>query len=430
MTELLTEPNTHLAPSRGLSTTLLAGVAAVAAVVLTTLLLRTIPLDFLTYRYGVQAALRGTNIYQQNVHGPLLAGQPFTYTPFAAVALIPTTFLSWKVSYLLWSAGLVTALWAVLRALLPAHLDRRSLSAAALTAAAATTCVIVSNLHNGQIDIPLMGLCLGDLLRRRNSALGRALPRGVLVGLAAAVKLTPALFIVYFVLTRQWRLAATSAGSAAAATVLGALAFPRMTATFAGHVLWTLTSRVDLGHPLGYWANSSLTGAIHALGPWAVPLAAPAVAAAAALCLAAAVRCHRRGAELHAWLIIGLTAPALSPFSWDHHFVYLIPALVVLGQAALASDQPTRRRPLLAAAAVVLTALDLGPDVGHWLLTLHISWLDVPGLMLRESLLLSSFGAIAALSHRPATLKPPGAAPRPDPAHRAEDRRLFQLSVA
>ena len=422
MTELLLEPGARLAPD-GLPgrpstagrrtpqppngtprTTLIlfGGAAIVAAGALMAVLLNAVPQDYLTYRYAAQAALHGADIYQHNVAGPLLNAQPFTYTPFAAVVLIPTTLLSWRVSYLLWSAGLLTALWAVVRAVLPTDLHRRGLIGTAFTVAAAATCIGLSNLGDGQIDILLMALCLGDLLRRGDTWVGRLVPRGVLIGVATAIKLTPALFIVYFLLTRQWRRAAASVAGAAAATVLGAVVFPQLTATFAAQVLWSLTSRVAVGHPLGYWGNSSLTGAIHALGPWAAPLVLPAVLAAAAACLAAAVRSHRRGAELNASLIIGLAAPVLSPFAWEHHFVYLIPALATLGRAALVNDRvPPWDRPRIALAVALLVGLCLGPDVGSQLLALHMPWLTIPGVLLREILLLTSLGCIAALAHQP-----------------------------
>ena len=62
-----------------------------------------------------------------------------------------------------------------------------------------------------------MALVRADVLICVNTRLARFFPRGVLIGIAAAIKLTPALFIVHCVATRQWRVALWSALGALAA---------------------------------------------------------------------------------------------------------------------------------------------------------------------------------------------------------------------
>ncbi|MBF0808033.1 glycosyltransferase family 87 protein [Rothia nasimurium] len=51
--------------------------------------------------------------------------------------------------------------------------------------------VVAQHLIFGQINLLLVSLCLIDMVRPQ----ARYLPRGVLIGLAAGIKLTPALFI-------------------------------------------------------------------------------------------------------------------------------------------------------------------------------------------------------------------------------------------
>ncbi len=308
--------------------------------------------DFLTYRYGVQAAGHGVDVYTTNVSGPGLNGQPFTYTPFGAIALWPTTILDWQGAYLIWCAASMVALGAVLAYFVPATVRRRPAVVALVIGLAATTVVVAQNVDQGQINLLLMALCLGDLFRREQSGAFAWLPRGVLVGIATAIKLTPGLFIVFFVVTGQWRLARNSLAGAAAATTLGAVVHPAMTITFFRSALWSLQDRVDLGHPVAFAGNNSIGGLLESGGRWLHPAVPIVVIAAAGLALLAARRVHRAGRDADALLIVGLTASLVSPFTWTHHLVYLLPALTTL-----ALTRSWARRPTAVAAGVLVLAL-------------------------------------------------------------------------
>ena len=312
--------------------------------------------DFLTYRYGVQAAEHGIDVYVVNVSGPGLKGQPFTYTPFGAVALWPTTILNWTSAYLIWCAASMVVLGAVLARFVPATTRRRPAVVALVIGVAATTCIVRQNVDQGQINVLLMGLCLGDLFRRDRTGPAGWLPRGVLVGVATAIKLTPGLFIVYFLLTRQWRLARAAVAGAAGATAIGAVAHPAMTITFFRSALWSLQDRVDLGHPVAFTGNNSIGGLLESCGRWAHPVVLPLVLAAAGVGLLAAARTHRAGREPDAWLIVGLTAAVVSPFTWTHHLVYLLPALTTLAITRSWARRPTG----IIAAALIVAVLHFG----------------------------------------------------------------------
>jgi len=377
------------------------------AVVATYLALRSsgVPLavtDFEVYRLAARAAWHGVDLYAIDTAAPQSSAYPFTYPPVAALVLLPTTAIAQHAAFVVWSVLSTLAMAWVITQVVPRSTPRRALVVAAAVAVASTTSVLRTNLDYGQVNLALMALCFADLRRADSSRL----PRGLLVGFAAALKLTPGLFIVYFAITGQWRLLRWSVIGAAAATLLGAFVYPRMTATFFGHTIWGLDDRVDLGHPLDYWGNTSLTGALAAIG--ARPLAGPVVLATAALTLAAARRLHRRGRELDAWLVVGLAAPLLSPFTWGHHHVYLLPA--VLRVALLGG---TRTRTTLAA---LIVALHWKPRLGDSWLHEHPVLLLVPGVVQREILLLSALGCIALLvrsangaaAARPTTTATPG----------------------
>lgn len=314
-----------------------------------------IPGDFLVYRYACSAALRGVNVYAHDVSGPHVAGMPFTYPPFASIALLPTTWGPWRVAYAVWTLLSLGVLGFVLARCIPSGVRHRPFVIAAALAAAGTTSVLIDNVREGQVNVLLMGLCLADLHRRDRSGL----PRGVLVGVAAATKLTPALFLLYFLITRQWRALRGGLVGAAVATLSGVVVYPQASATFFRSALWTLADRVDLGHPLGYRANASLTGLLTGAGLGV--LALPTIVAFAGAALIAARRAHDAGREHDAWLVVGLAAPLVAPYSWPHHHVFLLPALVVLA---------LRRQLPPFAVAGALAVLHFGPPKALVLLAL------------------------------------------------------------
>ena len=85
---------------------------------------------------------------------------------------------------------------------------------------------------------------------------------GVGIGLATAVKLTPALFIAYLLITRQWRVAATAVGTTIGVTlgtvrqVAKVVSFPRI---FQGVVVFVLD---EVGHHRGSEVNGDGNGRV------------------------------------------------------------------------------------------------------------------------------------------------------------------------
>jgi alpha-1,2-mannosyltransferase len=202
----------------------------------------------------------------------------------------------------------------------------------------------------------LLALVVGDLLGRPGSRL-----RGVGVGLAAAVKLTPLLFVVYLAATRRWRAAATALATFAAAAGLGFLLAPADSVAFWLDGTFAAADRIsDVGGP----RNHSLNGLFSRLGVEGLPWLA-GTAALGALTIVLAVRAHRSGEELLAVTLCGLASAALAPFAWSHHYVWVVPLSVLLGTRALAGDRSAAAglAGVLAVTVAVVTALP-GPHVG------------------------------------------------------------------
>lgn len=378
---------------------LLAG-AIIAVWLLVGAVSRVNPVDFYVYHYAASLAWSGQNIYSGNIQGPDMpaGGLPFTYTPFAALILAPLALLPAHLAYGLWSLGSALLMGTVLRRLLPTVHRNKPFIVGSLGLAASGTIVMASHIIFGQINVFLMALVLFDVCRPRQSGLWRRLPPGVLIGIAAAVKLTPALFIVYFIVSRQGRAAAGSVIAVICATVLGFVSYQEMSWDFFTSVLWTLSDRVSLEGFFATSGNNSIQGALAALGNWtAFPALIPTLAIAV-LGLYAATMTYRRGERVQAAIVVGLTACLASPVSWMHHWVYLLPGLVILWR------QGGRKTRLFCySSATILLAT--GPNLGDVILSLHQPLLLPLGIVLRESLLLIGVigAALLARQSRPET---------------------------
>ncbi|TSD48454.1 DUF2029 domain-containing protein [Rhodococcus sp. KBS0724] len=350
------------------------------------------PVDFLVYRYAAEMFAGGGDIYAGNLFGPLIEpeGMPFTYTPFAVLLLWPTAIFDWWTAYLLWSLlCILVVAWTVAR-FTPRWVRLRPLVMSAILIGVSVTPTVSAHISFGQVNLLLMGLVLFDITRRDNSILGRYFPRGLLIGIATAVKLTPALFIVYFLVTRQWRLAIWSSVGAAAATIAAALVDPALSRTFWTEVVWSLSGRVDLtGEAIASSGNGSLQGTLAAMGSWTDAVVMPLIVLVGAVALWISRRIYLDGRSVDAALVVGLSAPILSPISWIHHWVYLIPAAVTI----LFRLRSRRGFAVFAAALVVIYC---GPSMGQQLM--DASTLLVPvGVILREGFILVSAAAIVAL---------------------------------
>jgi alpha-1,2-mannosyltransferase len=181
----------------------------------------------------------------------------------------------------------------------------------------------------------------------------RALPAGrwagVGVGLAAAIKLTPAVFIGYLLLSRQYRAAATATVTAAAATLLAAILAPGQSRTFWTSALWD-TGRVGR---LEYVSNQSLRGLLARLD-------APSTWWLLAVALVLAYWCwwirvrQPAAGHLAGFALTGIVACLISPITWVHHLVWLLPALFLLLDRALPPTGPPAGRRLAGLVAVFI----------------------------------------------------------------------------
>jgi alpha-1,2-mannosyltransferase len=215
---------------------------------------------------------------------------------------------------------------------------------------------IKSNFAFGQINVVLMTLVIADCVPRRTPW-----PRGLLLGLGIALKLTPAVFLLYFLLRRDRRAVLTSLASVAAATLAGfALAWHD------SWQYWTHTVRnTDRIGSASLNTNQNVAGTLARLGlsdharflPWVA-----ACLLVLALTVWAARRVLRADEPVMAVICIALFGLAVSPVSWSHHWVWMLPTVVVT--TVLAWRRRNAALALVSAAGIALmvwTPIDLMP---------------------------------------------------------------------
>ncbi|MBJ8343234.1 glycosyltransferase 87 family protein [Antrihabitans sp. YC2-6] len=286
-------------------------------------------IDLAVYRTGGRAWLEDLSLYAKDFPGTLGGPRlPFTYPPIAAVIFGGLAVMPLWVAKTLICAGTFLALsgtcWAV-----TAKFDLRTGIALPLAGTAAVLAVLSqpfrSTLDFGQVNAFLMVLVAVDCLAVRDRRF-----RGILVGLAAAIKLTPAIFVLYFILRRDWRAAITTFVSFVAFSLLGFALAPRDTMNYWFDALLD-PSRVG---GLAYAYNQSLRGVLHRFDPPAsVESLLWAGLAVAVLVVAwqAGKRAVNAGNDVGALVAIATAGLLVSPVSWAHHWVWIAPAMLLVG---------------------------------------------------------------------------------------------------
>ena len=289
-------------------------------------------IDLDVYRIGARAWLNGRNLYGHLPPTPSGLRLGFTYPPIAAVllaalAVIPAA-VAGTVITLVTVALVAAVLWLFLGRLAGpgATRARRLAQAGWLLPAVLFLEPVRDTLGFGQVNVILMALVAFDAL-----VVAPRWPRGALTGLAAAVKLTPAAFVLFFLLRRDYRAAGTAALSFAVATAAGfALAGPDSVR------YWThAVFQVRRIGSLDYAFNQSLQAVLaraglnpqHPAGLAAWLVLSAIVVVVTVLAMRRALAAHRDELAL---CLNALAALLISPISWSHHWVWCVPLLLTL----------------------------------------------------------------------------------------------------
>ncbi|WP_203842324.1 glycosyltransferase 87 family protein [Winogradskya humida] len=300
--------------------------------------------DLGVYVGAVEGLRHGASLYDFVSAG----NAPFTYPPFAGLVFLPLADVAVPLLQCLWTLG--TLVTVVLVAQMVAR--ETALPAPALAFVLILSAPISSNFKYGQVSVFLAAMITADVLLLR----GRR-AHGVLIGVAAAIKLTPLIFIPMLWLAGRRRAAVTAAATFTTCGAVAALALPGDSWRF-----WT--TEITQVSRLGYITsvgNQSLNGVLMRFGISAADRSLVVVVVGGGIALLASVqagRVARRGDWLSAVVITGSASVVLSPVSWTHHQVWLV----------LAALLPLRGRirgywMALVLAVMLLPVTALGPPV-------------------------------------------------------------------
>jgi alpha-1,2-mannosyltransferase len=289
-------------------------------------------MDTEIYRLGARAWLNGYQVYGDDLtpESPDSGTLPFIYPPFAALLFIPLTWLSVDgavvcVAVLSHVAILVTA-YSLARS--SSYLAPRAGLVAVATALLMPWFTVIEpareTINYGQINLVLMALVAADCLLPRTRW-----PRGLLVGIAAAIKLTPLGFLLLFLLRRDFRAMSVTGLTFATTVLIGLVAAPRDSAD------WWLDKMLSTGDSFGtvyagnltlrsLLAKQELTGtALNSL--WLLGSVLLLVLAVLGMRYALRMANVPLALMLNAVLVL-----LVSPISWSHHWVWAGPTLALL----------------------------------------------------------------------------------------------------
>ncbi|HET6289668.1 MAG TPA: glycosyltransferase 87 family protein [Amycolatopsis sp.] len=275
--------------------------------------------DLEIYRFGVDALWAGGDLYGalplSDAGIPLL----FIYPPFAALALTPLALMPWTGAVLLLFAlglgALGITFYAIIRTLRPSGDRRKAMLVASLAITPALFLEPVrQTLGFGQINLLLMGFVAADCL------LARGRYRGIGVGLAAAIKLTPMAFLLFFLVRKDFRGALTAMGTFMAASAVAFAVAPEASARYwfgglAGASGISGTS---------FHTNQTLQAVLARFG---TDSAKPLWIVLTGVLLVLVTLTMYRSAIVPALLLNATFALLISPTSWSHHWVWIAPAL-------------------------------------------------------------------------------------------------------
>jgi alpha-1,2-mannosyltransferase len=303
-------------------------------------------MDLDVYRIGARVWVDGGDLYgaiPATHEGTRLL---FTYPPIAAVVMVPLLGLPLAVDGILMGLATIALLAWVMRAVgVPTRVLVSVLPFAMLLEP------VRSTFGYGQINILLMALVVADCLRKNPRW-----PRGLLVGFAAALKLTPLVFVLYFVLRRDWRGAVTSVLSFVGFTAVGFVLAWHDSVTYWTSAIFD-TNRVG---GLDYAGNESITGALARLAVgthvrsalWVV--LSLLVLALTVVGMRRAFTARSTGGDRIALMLNAYAGLLVSPIAWSHHWVWCVPAIAVLAL--------TRQRRWVVLAAVGFVFFAAGPQ--------------------------------------------------------------------
>jgi alpha-1,2-mannosyltransferase len=320
-------------------------------------------IDLHAYWEGSAAWTHGRDLYGSLSSRSAGRVPDFIYPPFALIALAPFTVTSFSVAKATIVAASVACLaisgYVILRRLRP---TAPAYTTVRLVAVAMPVLAVLEPVRTtiglGQINILLMTAVVVDCL-----APATRLPRGILVGLAAAIKVTPAAFLLFFLLRKDFRALVTAAVTAVVATGAGFALAPSESVRFwFGGVLFQ-------PHRVSGPATRENQTVAASLSRLHLPEGTQVVTRVALIVIvlvvgATAIRHADRALALLANATVALL---VSPLSWVAHWVWLAMAWLMIAHRAFTtmSDDTASARLRRGAVVVLLVVTAASVESPH-----------------------------------------------------------------
>ncbi len=287
------------------------------------------PTDVDIYRLGADTFLKGHSIYTELPVSSIGGALPYTYPPFSAVLFTPLAIIPPPIGYPLLTGATCLALFPIILAYRNSSPELRGLlNKTWMVVAAAIVMVVAHPVANtifwGQINVLLMMLVAVDILWPNPRW-----PRGALIGIAAAVKLTPAGFCLIFLLRKDFRAVVTAFVSFLVMTAIAFVLMPGDSWTY-----WTDRVFHATGMNIGpIHANESITATFekfHLTGTTLSVVGGLGVLAVVVMTFLGTARALR---DDNLALALGVNAAGvllISPISWSHHWILALPTAALV----------------------------------------------------------------------------------------------------
>ncbi len=310
-------------------------------------LVRDFPLnDFSVYIDGTKSALSGENPYK------LKFFDRYNYSPAATLFFIPFSKLPVQLSEWIFAAVSVIGLWLAVSWTLkilewkPTRPVKWLIFALSLKMFPVKLTLVL-----GQINLIILMLIVGSFYFCEGPAFRQKagpfkILSGILFGLAAVLKLTPAPILIYFLIRKKWKVIVWSAATIAVLTAAGVLVFGwDLTRHYFVTVVPELMSEVTRGTVNASYMNQSVTALLARMGIFGNinTLIRLIISGGMLMVLIRSLLAVRPGDSWFDfslfWSLTMISILVFPVFAWQHHYVFLAPAWIILLRAAVKSKR-------------------------------------------------------------------------------------------
>ena len=288
---------------------------------LSKVLLQTNLIDFRVYYGAAQDLLRGANPYQQLYSENI----PFNYPPSALLFLFPFAITSLKMAQIVWLALSFLSLFATGWIFFKLYLPKREWWLKLLLMA-----VLFQNfptkftLVMGQVNLLVLFLISASFffyLKKKET------PSGLLLGLAAALKISPILLTIFFLARRKFRIVAIALITFIVSNLIFLFLSPDTLFSYFKTVLPNLLQAANQG----YYYDQSFLSLMARLGGtgeiWQI-LNLFFLVGGTGLLLVKFGRLKDSFSELRFFSLSLSLIVMTNAFAWQHHLVFLFPAFL------------------------------------------------------------------------------------------------------